>query len=586
MPSLLTLRTDLKSLKYGSDGPYVEKDINNPPKYSALGLEATSRLDDLKRISKMLVDTPGLKFALHQAELNFISSDKKPFGKRLLGSLGNTAKVLASTVAQVPVNGTGTHFVIGFGGFEYLKMGGQRSTWLDRFLKTTLGTGGVNGAKSVLSGKPVILDNRGEAGFKPMIDTQFTEDIVSQDTRIVNIEASYTTKDGRNLARETGKVIVDNTGLEGYTPTNNGLDRTAQQTDVNIDTTYTGANGRVLVKGAAGTDIRPQIPVNNRAETPENIEAKLTSTDSAPEGITVNTHNKLSAPSKENKLEPYIKTGGGAPAEQPDTTSTLSAGQTTPTLTDGGGARQQEVSSTNIQSTLKPKKDYQKNSVGNPILRDYKEVNDGTTRRSSYSRTVDQKAQDQEADSRYVDKVAANTDMIPFVFTIFDTATVETGKSISFNAFLDSMDDNYTATWNGFNYIGRGEKFYTYGGFERKSTVSFKVAALTQASLRTQYEKVNLLASATAPTYDAGGSWMRGVFMRMTIGTYFNNQPALLNSVGISVDVNTPWEIDLDKSVGMEVPHVLNVSLDFTVLHDFTPKALLQTEYFGFRKAQ
>ena len=232
---LLPLQTNLKSLKYGDAGPYIEKDINNPPRYNVIGNEVTARVDDLRRISKLLVDTPGLKWTLHQATLNFAYNEKKGFGRKLLNSLGNTAKVIGSTLAQVPVNGTGTHFVIGFGGNEYLKQGGQKSSWLDRFLKTTVGTGGVNGAKSVLNGRNVILDHRGEEGYRPMIDTQFTDEIKNVDARPIDIAQSYIKQDGSVLARENGKVIPDNTGLEGYRTPNEGLDRIDQELKVNID---------------------------------------------------------------------------------------------------------------------------------------------------------------------------------------------------------------------------------------------------------------------------------------------------------------------------------------------------------------
>ena len=274
---LLPLQTNLKSLKYGDAGPYIEKDINNPPRYNVLGNEVTARVDDLRRISKLLVDTPGLKWTLHQAELNFAFNEKKGFGRKLLNTLGNTAKVIGSTLAQVPVNGTGTHFVIGFGGNEYLKQGGQRSTWLDRFLKTTAGTGGVNGAKSVLNGKNVILDHRGEEGYRPMIDTQFTDEIEFKDARPIDIAQSYIKQDGGLLARENGKVITDNTGLDGYTTPNQGLDRTDQEFKKDTDTTYVKQDGRVLIKGLAGTGAQSAgIPTRLDSESPEAARERLT----------------------------------------------------------------------------------------------------------------------------------------------------------------------------------------------------------------------------------------------------------------------------------------------------------------------
>ena len=66
---LIDLRTDLKSLRYGNDKPYVTKDINNPPTSNQTGMQINKRVDDLSRIAQMLVDRPGLKFIGNQALL-------------------------------------------------------------------------------------------------------------------------------------------------------------------------------------------------------------------------------------------------------------------------------------------------------------------------------------------------------------------------------------------------------------------------------------------------------------------------------------------------------------------------------------
>ena len=123
---LIDIQTDLKSLTYGEFGsaePLVIKDINSNPSPNGIHLEATKRVDDLKRITKLLTSTPaGLKHTANQAMLNtleqsIITKNKgKSAAGKLLRGLGGTAKQLASTLAQVPVSGTGLHFVEGFSG--------------------------------------------------------------------------------------------------------------------------------------------------------------------------------------------------------------------------------------------------------------------------------------------------------------------------------------------------------------------------------------------------------------------------------------------------------------------------------------
>jgi len=135
--------------------------------------------------------------------------------------------------------------------------------------------------------------------------------------------------------------------------------------------------------------------------------------------------------------------------------------------------------------------------------------------------------------------------MIPFTFTIITPDNFGSGApTLHFWAFLDSLNDNFNATWNGQKYVGRGESFYNYGGFERKASVGFKVAGGSYKELEAYYKKLNKLASSTAPTYDTSGTFMRGSYVRVNIGTYFYNQPVLMNSVGMTWDLATPWEIN------------------------------------------
>ena len=123
---LIDLTTNLKDLTYGGNGPLITKDIKNPPTSNTLSMELTRRSDDLLRIGKLLTTAPGIKHGINQVALNAVERNNLNKGKspldKLLDSGWSAAKGLASTLAQVPVNGTGTHFVEGFGGKRgYLK---------------------------------------------------------------------------------------------------------------------------------------------------------------------------------------------------------------------------------------------------------------------------------------------------------------------------------------------------------------------------------------------------------------------------------------------------------------------------------
>ena len=84
---LINLQTDLKSLRYGSDKPYVTKDIGEAPG-SQIGREVQHRIDDTSRIAQMLIDKPGIKYLLHEAQLQQVNvADKIKKAKKTVKQL-------------------------------------------------------------------------------------------------------------------------------------------------------------------------------------------------------------------------------------------------------------------------------------------------------------------------------------------------------------------------------------------------------------------------------------------------------------------------------------------------------------------
>jgi len=86
--------------------------------------ELTKRADDLIRIGTILTKAQGVKYLANEALLNLVNTKPNPkrqtgVGKKLSilsQGLLDTAKLVGSTLAQVPVNGTGLHFVKRFAG--------------------------------------------------------------------------------------------------------------------------------------------------------------------------------------------------------------------------------------------------------------------------------------------------------------------------------------------------------------------------------------------------------------------------------------------------------------------------------------
>jgi len=119
--------------------PIIQKDIPvSVDSRTPTNNQFTRRTNDLGRIATLLTQKPGLKFIANRTALGVVQqnveeywdnakepkTDESPIktkfkdklkklGKQALGGLVDTGKILATTLAQVPVNGTGTHFVRG-----------------------------------------------------------------------------------------------------------------------------------------------------------------------------------------------------------------------------------------------------------------------------------------------------------------------------------------------------------------------------------------------------------------------------------------------------------------------------------------
>ena len=159
-------------------------------------------------------------------------------------------------------------------------------------------------------------------------------------------------------------------------------------------------------------------------------------------------------------------------------------------------------------------------------------------------------------------------DIIPFTFNFYTPGSGETDKFLYFRALLDSMTDTYTAGWSGIKYVGRAEEFYNYNSFGRTFSFSFKAAAFSKKHLFPLYRKLNHLVGGTAPTYGSEGLFMRGTLLKLTIGDYLIEQNGFLTSVSLAWNTDYPWEIEGN----LKVPHLLDMSCEFTPIHTFNPE--------------
>ena len=462
---LINLHTDLKSLRYGSEKPYVTKNIGQAPG-SQIGVEVQSRVDDVSRIAQMFASKPGLKYLLHEAELrqvqigqvaNKAEQNNKSITGAILSKIGNellsTVKLVGSTVGQVAVDGTGTHFLKGFRTDTYLQPVSDPNnpdgpSAFTRFF----GAGGLEGAPLALEGKSI-----GEGNMVGNIATALTPE------------------------------KADNSP---YSPKNNDA----------VGTVYSSGKEKSVRKPFG-------IDSTEDTYTDKNLDRQ-----------------SLNGPvTKETRVN----------------------------LGDQG-ARNDPNKKQNIYWTTTP---------------DRAEID-----------TINS----QEIVEKLVTGETKGRDLIKFRFHVI---TPDTTRILYFRAFLDSFADNYSGQWNPIKYLGRAEDFQIYSGFQRKITLSFKIAAASREEMKPLYRKMVYLASATAPTYADSGQFMRGTIVKLTLGDYVYELPGVLNSCNFTWNTEYPWEIALTEpekggdQTMQELPMVLDCSIDFTPIHTFTPETGLK-KYF------
>jgi hypothetical protein len=511
---LINLQTDLTSLKYGSmplgsDKPYVTKNIGQAPG-SQIGAEISHRIDDTSRIAQMLIDKPGIKYLLNEALLQQVNVGQRvqkaqQGGKSLVGAvlqqvgstLLNTVKIAGSTLAQVPVNGTGTHFLKGFRTDTYLQPSGPGN--ISAFT-SFFGAGGVEGAQYALRGEvvPGVVE-KGKSNF------------YAEDNTITS-------------------------GLESL-----DLSKTA-----NI---YTPSNSF------------------NKAITPEGQASRISQPD-AVDGSISNLTTGSYGPDTLNIFQPTTSKYSG-----PETGTYLEQEKNLPTF-NKNVTKEFRIKLGDQGAALDDKKAARRKN-------EYWFISDIDKRNPSGSLYIDQMNAIGVRDLK-VDGNKEGRDLVKFRFHILTADGEE--KVLYFRAFLDAFADNYSGQWNPVKYLGRAEDFQIYSGFQRKISLSFKIAAATRVEMKPLYQKMIWLASATAPTYAGEDKqFMRGTITKITVGDYIYELPGVLNSVNYAWNTEYPWEIAMLEPEGgngdqemQELPMIMDCSIDFTPIHTFTPETGLK----------
>lgn len=250
-----------------------------------------------------------------------------------------------------------------------------------------------------------------------------------------------------------------------------------------------------------------------------------------------------------------------------------------------------ELQSKDTNSFLSDSPDYRTKNIeqrlnqGNPGAR--------TADRRDYSkgRPDNERGMDQ-INSLYLYKSSAVTtdkrknDIVKFRIATIDNNNPSQKVFTHFRAFINNFSDSMSAQWDNFRYIGRGENFYNYQGYQNNIQMGFTVAAQSVQELSIMYQKLNYLKSTLAPDYSQEG-YMRGNIHQLTLGGYFYETPGIITSLTYTIPNDTPWEIgipsdskNIESEGGIvyrnpkvkELPHRIDVSMDFKPIFKFLPE--------------
>jgi hypothetical protein len=176
-------------------------------------------------------------------------------------------------------------------------------------------------------------------------------------------------------------------------------------------------------------------------------------------------------------------------------------------------------------------------------------------------------------------------DTVPFRIVKIDNSGNGNNTYINFRAYIEGLSDSYKADWGSFKYMGRGENFYFYNGFDREISFKLQVPVLSKYEQKQVFAKLNYLASLCAPDYSQGG-FMRGNIIKLTIGDYLIDVPGIFQGVSYAVSDDAGWDIargDNGNKIGINegdtggyiMPRLIDVSgFTFKPIHNFIPKTV------------
>jgi len=575
---LINLKTNLKDLTFGGDRPasgtsnqpYEVVDIPSGTGYLRDGMPLQSGPDfilrdgflaplkalrDVSRLAKMFTDTKsprGIFFTLKENLLSRTNvKTQASFGTGYFGGIMNQG-------AYLPI-GTLLDVGLGWAGIHLNKFG----------LNPVGSLGGPAGANK---------DARGGAGALNPYSVVVRNDQSLVENRLVDFESKVSRgksgKYGSNTASPLGQAIESITsGLANF---NVNPDATSENPDTPLLYSYSGGPGSIL--GIGKTNIFKNLPTYNAIRNYKNLSLTFPNFNGAqPSGTSTLLHGDSFRLYSENELttrrglypRSFMNFVIDSEVEFDDTTGDVISKviHKAPNYTEQNKALRTNLGDPGQHITYALDGVNKVRNVFNYSIPAYEmEALDKITAMKIY-----------ESNGADTPPDLPTNDLVKFKIAVIKNGPSDgaVAQYLHFRAYINGFTDNYAATWNDVQYVGRGNSFKSYSGFNRDISMGFTVMATSKAELIPMMTKLNFLASTLAPDYSDNG-FMRGNIVRMTMGGYLYEVPGILTSLTYTIPDDTTWEIGINTEGGpdpsvSELPHRIEVSLAFTPIEDFLP---------------
>ena len=557
---LLDLTTDLKSLRYGRDRvgggsskePFVTDSINSTPGDTGgadflLRANTLSRVgDDLSRMGQFMISPKGLQFAVKQNLLSRSAVRSQASN----GPINDGVYLPTSTLAQVATNPFGGHLLKqGINPLADTTADGSNTgiSFLDNILNTALPLSAPFYAKKIKTIREVD-NNR----LTNLVDYKLgTRRILSSYSQQSNSFLDQITSGAGNLLGNIGGGLLNNILAKSPSAGQKYNSISLNQGEI---LRYDGGPGSAL--GIGQTSLKRVINTQDY-KTP---------------GSYLLNYSAIIG-----------KTGDGVYSTATPKGKTMIDFRSTLIGTQKQGVNK-DVLSTSLDYTNPLETLGGRVNMGSPGRkgRNLINYNIGVQEGSKPTGPLDKiNSLPLYSSPQMITQTSVINDLVKFRIGILDNNSDANNKTyIHFRSFIDSFSDNYSANWTSQQFMGRGEKFHRYGGFDRTISMAWTVAAMSIDELIPMYQKLNYLASSLAPDYSSDG-YMQGNIAYLTMGGYCYEQPGIITGMNISPMKESPYEIDIPSKSGAndggkktkELAMYVNVTgFNFIPLHNFVPR--------------